>query len=92
MCAASVGYPSEWRRITTASYIREDFCKVNICVQRSSLQETGRHVSGASSLLLSSSSGGTYGLICPSPGFGYSRHCMARRLINSRMLSLYVSL
>jgi hypothetical protein len=39
----------------------------------------------------SSSSVGTYGLICPSPGFGYSRHCMARRLINSRMLSLYVS-
>jgi hypothetical protein len=42
--------------------------------------------------VLSSSSVGTYGLICPSPGFGYSRHCMARRLIISRMLSLYVSL
>jgi hypothetical protein len=51
VCAASVGYPPEWRLITTASYICEDFCKVNIYEQTSSLREAGRHVSAASSFL-----------------------------------------
>jgi len=56
--------------MTTVSYIYEDFSRVNVCEQRSSLQEVGRHVEQVAFLdLLSSSPIGTYSLICPSPGF-----------------------
>ena len=56
--------------MTTASYIYKDFSRVNVCEQRSILQEMGRHIEQVVFLdVLSSSSIGPYSLICPSPGF-----------------------
>ena len=73
--------------MTPASYICDDLSKVNICEQRSSLQEVGRHVNGEVAYWdVLSAFVGPYGVICRSAGFGYSKHCMARLLINSRML------